>query len=63
MTFETLGTNAQWIQFTATGLVNPTTTAKTYLLQSNSCETGALLRRRIQVSAIGAILNQRVPCL
>ncbi len=63
VTFATTGTNAHWVQFTATGLVNPTTTTKRYFLQSNSCETGALLRRRIQVSPIGAILNERVACL
>lgn len=63
VTFDTMGTDPQWIQFTATGLVNPTTTAKTYLLQSNSCEAGTPLRRRLQVSAIGTILNERVACL
>jgi type IV fimbrial biogenesis protein FimT len=63
VTIATTGTNPQWIQFTATGLVNPTTTTKTYLIQSNSCESGALLRRQIQVSGIGAIRNERVACL
>jgi type IV fimbrial biogenesis protein FimT len=63
VTFATTGTNPQWIQFTATGLVNPTTTTKTYLIQSNSCNTGDVLRRRIQVSGIGAIRNERVACL
>jgi type IV fimbrial biogenesis protein FimT len=63
VTFATTGTNPQWIQFTATGLVDPTTTTKAYLIQSNSCNTGDMLRRRIQVSGIGAIRNERVACL
>jgi len=63
VTLAATGTNPQWVQFTATGLVNPTTTTKRYFLQSNSCETGELRRRRIQVSPIGAILNERVACL
>ncbi len=61
--FAATGTDSQWIQFTATGLVNPSTTTKTYEIQSNSCASGESLRRRIRVSGIGAILNERVACL
>ncbi len=55
--------NSRWVQFTATGLVNPATTVKSYQIQSNSCESGQPLRRRILVSVIGAIQNDRVACL
>ena len=62
VTIAVAGLGAQRVQFTPTGMVNPNTVTKTYLIHSNSCETGANLRRRIQVDVIGSILSDRMNC-
>ena len=56
------GPSAAWVQFTATGLANPTTTNKSVLIQSHSCASGELRRLRVTVNGIGAIRNDRVAC-
>ena len=56
------GTNAEWLTFTQTGLVNPTTITKTYQLHSVSCPGGAMQKRRITVSPIGSVRTEKLAC-
>lgn len=62
VSFTSSGTDAHWISFTATGLVSPSTGTKTYSLQSPVCAVGQTQRRRVTVSAIGAVRTEKVAC-
>lgn len=59
---EATGTGSRFVSFTPTGMVWPALNAKTLEVNSISCESGAERRRRIEISPIGAIRNERVAC-
>lgn len=56
------GTGSRFVSFTPTGMVTPALNAKRLELNSISCTSGAEQRRRIEISPIGAIRNDRVAC-
>jgi type IV fimbrial biogenesis protein FimT len=62
ITLGATGTNPQWIRFTPTGLLTPSTDTKSYTIRSASCVSGAVLQRQITVNGIGAIRAERIAC-
>jgi len=56
------GTGSRFVTFTPTGMVVPALNAKRLELNSTACESGAERRRRLEISPIGAIRNDRVAC-